>query len=229
MSQRPTYFTKIILAMLATAALVTSAFGQTQMQSFSDSIGQSITNWDDSLTFSQFDPSLGTLECIQIALEGTVDGQASAESRDAAPTTITLDLQALITLSYPASTGGSIATVLPVVSSSFNVTASDGTIDFAGGSGATTGQVMNTNSTMATLSSASDLALFTGTGNITLPVDAQGTSSGSGAGNLITEFATNASSMVTVTYKYEPVPEPAAGFTLLSGLLGTLFFRRRRS
>ena len=39
-----------------------------------------------------------------------------------------------------------------------------------------------------TFTGASDLALFTGTGDIDLPIEATGRSTGSGAGNLITQF-----------------------------------------
>lgn len=57
------------------------------------------------------------------------------------------------------------------------------------------------------MNSLADLALFTGVsggvpGSILLPVDAVGSSSASGSGNLITQFLTDAGAEVTVCYNY---------------------------
>lgn len=65
------------------------------------SYGPATTNWTSSLSLPQWDPSLfpgQTLTGISFTLDGSVSGNAKFESLDAAPATVTMDLQATITL-----------------------------------------------------------------------------------------------------------------------------------
>ena len=55
-----------------------------------------------------------------------------------------------------------------------------------------------------TVTSAADLASFTGTGSISFTEVAHATSSAAGAGNLITQISTTASAQVTVVFHYIP-------------------------
>lgn len=189
------------------------------------SIALSSTNWTDSISVPQFDPGLGTLTQIDFSLSGHVEGSAKFESLDASPATVDMALKATITLQRPDLS--SLVTVIPVANTSDNVAAFDGTMDFGGVSGKTyTGLSGDDVLAFSSPPPLADLALFTGLGSINLPVSATGTSIGSGAGNLITQFLTSASAEASVTYHYDPVPEPASLALLAAG--GLMALRRRR-
>jgi len=173
-----------------------------QTQTFSDSIPVTNTNWALTVSLPKFDPALGTLQTIALTLDGHIEGQAAVESTDASPTQITTQFQANLTLARPDMS--IIAVVIPQITNIVDLTAFDGTIDFAGTSGHTfPGLMQNSQQTVTSPPPRSDLALFTGTGNIVLPVTAVGTSVATGSGNVVTQFATRASAVVTVVYTYQ--------------------------
>ena len=183
----------LALAALAFASLAGSA--QADTITYMDSVALQTTNFTSSVSIPLFDASLGTLTGITFTLDGSVQGTAKFESLDAAPATVTTNLGATITLTRP--DASTIAVALPVVSASTNVTAFDNVIDFGGTSGRTFADQMASDSdSLMSPPPASDLTLFTGIGNITLGVGANGNSSATGAGNLITQFATQASANV---------------------------------
>lgn len=191
--------------------------------SFSGSVPLGTTNWASSITFPKFDPALGTLDSIQFILNGHVEGSAAFENKDAEPATITMNLQAMMQLQRPDST--LLVLTIPVVSTVDSVLAWDGDDDYLGDSGRTYNNLAGDLSNSMTSSLPADLALFTGPGNITLPVIANGASTGSGAGNLLLKFSTSASAGAEVIYNYT-VPEPAAAG--LMGLAGMFLMPRRR-
>ncbi|MEI7658238.1 MAG: choice-of-anchor E domain-containing protein [Phycisphaerae bacterium] len=185
------------------------------------------TNWNSLVTIPKFDPSLGELIRVRWRIIGQVSGNASFESLDSSSTTITTSLSASISLTRP--NGSLLSVALPVVNNTDAASAFDGVIDFGGTSGkAYTGL---SGSALATSSStaAADLALFSAAAageTISLPVIASGTSSGSGAGNLLLLFETFASASVRVCYEYTIVPAPSAMAMLALG--GMVASRRRR-
>ena len=141
-------------------------------------------------------------------------------------------LAATLTLS---SINGSIVTTLPTASFSDNLSIFDGSIDFGGTSGTTHSGISASSSNSATLTSAPNLTLFSGSAGdtINLSLSAFGASTASGAGNLITSFTTQAAGTASINYTYEasggPVPEPGMIGLLGLGLLGLGAARRRRA
>jgi len=209
---------------------VTSA--QASMMSFSKNHSLSTTNWLDAFTFAKFNTSLGTLTSVKFELSGLVSGIGRAESKDADPSDVTMDLTARIMLKRP--DGTSVVIINPVYLQEFSFSAFDGTVDFAGTSGASTGLVTSSKALDSfTSSGAADLALFSSAGNemVTLDLKATGKSFATGAGNLVVDIATSAASAATVTYIYTAVPvniaEPETSSMLLGGL-GLLGFMVRR-
>ncbi len=193
-------------------------------------IGSQRTNWSDVISFQQFDPALGTLTGVSIALKGDIDGDVRVESLDAAPTTITSSLAATITLSF---LGNNIVVVIPTVNKVDDVSAFDGSIDFGGTSGRTYTNVTGS----ATKSGAVANALwanFIGLGTVSTDVAAVAASTATGAGNLITQFGTFAGANAVVTYTYTPntvIPEPSslatAGVAVVALAVGA--WRRKRA
>ncbi len=196
------------LAAFALAATALSAAAQqTQTVCFTDAIPLQPTNWTNSVSIPKFNPNLGTLQSITFQLTGNVQGTARAESLDAGPTIVNTSFSANITLTRPDLTP--LVVTLPLANFSDSFTAYDGALDFAGTSG-TTHAGINVTDTQSQVSPppASDLALFTGAGNIVLPVTANGASIATGAGNLITQFQTDAAANVQVCYVYLPNSPP---------------------
>jgi len=196
----------LVALALASSALTASA-QQTQTVCFTDSIPLQPTNWSNSVSVPKFNPNLGTLQSITFQLTGNVAGTARAESLDASATIVNTSFQASITLLRPDLTP--LVIVLPLANFSDSFTAFDGVIDFAGTSGVTHANI-NVTDTQGFTSPPpiGDLALFTGAGNIVLPVAAQGASTATGAGNLITQFTTDAGADVRVCYTYVPNTPP---------------------
>jgi len=187
-----------LLSALCVVLLPASGFADTISHTASLPLGT--TNWSGTMSIPKFD---GTPECLQsvcFQLSGHVEGAAKFESLDAGPATVNMNLQATITLQRP--NGSTLVTVIPLANTVDNVTAFDDSIDFGGTSGKTYNGLSGDKVESACTMTGDDMALFSGTGNIDLPVVALGTSNGSGAGNLILQFNTTASSAVTVTYTY---------------------------
>jgi len=198
--------------------MLTVALAGAATITYSASVSLTPTNWNNTLSFPQYNLDPACLKSICFEMNGHVEGAAKFESLDGNPATVAMNLQSTITLSRPDNTP--LVTVIPLANTSDNVTAFDGVIDFGGTSGRTyTGLSGNASDTKCTTAPA-DLALFSGTGNIVLPIVATGTSYGSGAGNLILQFSTSASAGATVTYTYD-CSTPASDSTW--GRIKTLF------
>ena len=184
---------------------------------FSDATGLAATNWSKPVTFPLFDPSLGTLNRVEIDLGGWVASFARFESMDAGPATIETVVSADITLQRP--DASTLVTISPSVTRIEDVSAFDGVVDFSGSSGRKYNLSASAFESMNTTESA-DLMLFTGMGDILLPVEAVGFAASGGAGNLLAMFSTYASGGVSVTYHFTPIPAPSAA---LLGAMGMSF------
>lgn len=186
------------------------------------------TNWNKSVSIPKFDATLGILNRIVLKLDGGVEGTSRFESRDAATTLVTTMLSASVRLKRPDLSDLVVST--PAATTMDKVSSWDGVDDFGGASGRTHSGLSANDLEVAELLapfSPADAAIFVGGAmdTVSLPVQAIGTSSGSGAGNLLMLFNTQASANIMVIYEYT-VPEPATGAIL--GMGAVVLARRRR-
>lgn len=195
---------RVLPAMLFGAIWSGIAFADTQ--SFTDSIALQTTNWNGSLTVPKFNPALGTLQSVSIAFTGTVETDAQFESTDAAPQNVSLGFGAEIRLFRSDNPAVVLLQAAPTTTYNFTFAAFDGTLDFAGPSGANPGAVLESASSSASIPPPpADLALFVGPGNITFPARAQAITSSSGSGNVVTGIATRAAANIVVQYTFLPL------------------------
>lgn len=212
-----------IRAIVMAIACSFSPLARAAAVSFSAALPLVPTNSTQNLQLPKFDPNLGALQSIEIMMAGHVEGMVRFESRDASPRVINIDLSAKLELHGPDSS--LLGFTVPVVSVSRNATAYDGVTDFGGSSGETING-LSTDMALGPIPLPVETygALFTGSGDVLLPVISTGLSTGSGGGNLIIQISTFSSAQATVTYSYVPEPSTLAGLLLLA-CLG----RRRRS
>lgn len=196
------------------------------VESDTASHANSTTNWTDILTVDKYSGAFGPLVQVKITLSGNVTGSAEYESLDNSPANISIDLAATITLTLG---GPPIVQVIPLANVMANPAAHDGDVDFAGPSGGSFPNLSASDMDMVILNDLVNLALFTGPGTINLMADGVGTSEGSGAGNLLLLFATEAGADVTVEYYVDTVIPLPAALPAGLGLLGLAAIRRRRN
>lgn len=205
--------TNTVKFLFASALAVASANAATITYN-SGTISDTPTNWSSSLGLQEFNPTLGTLNSITFTLNGDVSGSVKVENTGSSAATVNSALAATLTLERPDTT--QLVVVLPKATFTDSLSAFDGTIDFGGTSGVThSGISASTSQVSATLTDATDLALFKGTGILSLPAVAVGSSAANGGGNLVAQFISDAGASASVTYDYTPgtpatTPEPSS-------------------
>jgi hypothetical protein len=167
------------------------------------SFSRSTTTWSKSGTLAKFNPALGTLIGIEVINSGTIFSSAKVESTDASPQTITSQVNALLQLQGP---GFSALQATDTSSETFQASAYDGVTDYGGTSGRDLGERQVPVSRSTLLTSASALALYTGSGTVSFTETANGGTSfvGSSGGNLQSVIDTEGEANVSVIYHYIP-------------------------
>lgn len=172
---------------------------------FTDTVPFTRTDWANTMSVPQFNPTLGILTSMEMTLTGEVSGTVGVENRQNSAVSVLVQERATQQISLPDNStllAGGI-----VISQSVTLAASDGIIDFGGPSGITfpvNAAIANSNTFLA----ASTLAPFIGLGNVTLPVTTTVVWTGGGAGNMILELSHLADATLQVRYIYA-IPEIA--------------------
>ncbi len=202
---------------------------------YESSVDLEKTNFEKQITLPKFNRSLGELESVLFELSGKVKGSVDLENRDAQAAVVTGDLAAEISLKKP--DNSLLLVTLPTASVEQNLNAYDGKLDFGGTSGVTLTNISNTKNESTFFTNDDDLTPFIGNRNFDLFLEAIGTSTATGAGNLLAGFETYAGATVSVTYTYakkeQPllkrrVPESHAPATLFVGLAATMVLTKSK-
>jgi uncharacterized repeat protein (TIGR01451 family) len=172
-----------------------------QTLTYTATFPSTLTNFSLTQAVQQFDPSLGTLLSATITNNGTITSDIKAENTSSTSgTLITGNVGGDMTLSGP---GVALTTSPDRNTGTFNASAFDGTIDFAGTSGTDFGP-RTASASNAQVLTGSALSPFIGTGTVNLNESAVATSTASGGGNVLVSVTSSAQATVTVTYRYTP-------------------------
>ena len=165
------------------------------------------------LTFQKFHYGyLGTLQSIELTLYGHVAGSMGYENQSTSldpVDDISVGMNATMYLYRPGDSfpgDPPIVVTIPTINvteHAYNVPTYDGTMDYGGESGQMYTGIDVTKSEYTTLTTAPDITLFSGLGTIDLPVDAQGTSFGSGGSFVTRTWAEEAGAWGKVKYTWE--------------------------
>jgi hypothetical protein len=176
-------------------------------------------------TLPQFNPSLGTLESIDIYNNGTLSSQIQIENQDPTASAVMGTVSGTLALSLPGAP--TLNTTLQPVNEQANVGAYDGTVGFDGVSGHDFGVQTASGSATETLTAGTnDLSGFIGTGTVQVTETADATSSASGPGNLLSSVASTSTADVKVVYNYsQPAPLAPGNYEVVQPTVPTGYIR----
>lgn len=210
----------LITASAVLTACTATALAETVIYTTTTPISSTLTDWSGSLSFPQFQPSLGTLAMVQLDLQGgmqtvlTVDNTGNQSSSGYAKTEIALTVQ----------DAGDNFTVPEIDFFSpaydFSLAADTSTIS---------GTLVQSGTGGDQYTALAILNEFTGLGSISLAASTYtATMILYTGGNTLATQATSASLTGTVTYYYNPVPVPEPTSLALLVLGGLALCLRRR-
>ncbi len=208
-----------------------SALASTIVQTRSDTLINVGQDFGVPVEVDPFNTSLGTLTGVTVNLAANFAGTIGVENLSSVPDKAGGIIAGSVTISN--NDGSLFAEVFPsAMQPIHNLTAFDGTLDYAGTSGATdsvTGPTVNT--TVTAPPPATVLGDFSGTNEIFLTLVAKTFPLVQGMETESVMETANATATVTLTYDYTPasaVPEPSSVMLLAMGAAGLLWIHRRR-
>lgn len=198
--------------------------------SYSAAVPLTKTDWGPTnMSFSKFNPALGTLQKVTWVLTGNLTGTGDIENT-ASSSIIMLEwkLESLMTLRDPSSTVVVYADPL-WNRTNFPIPAYDLVSDFAGSDSIHEAAVSGSDTQTAFTTNPAEMAAYIGAGNITMTADAVGLSSTRGPSNVRVQSSLFAQADGTIRYDYEEprIPEPATLSLLGLGCVGLI--RRKRA
>jgi|GEM_PF-1599757 len=226
---------KIAVTTVGTAALtlglmqVTTTEAKAASISYNSNISLEETDWDKFLSVKKFNSNLGTLNSVSFTLGGSAEGSIGVENKN---TTKTANVNANLasTIQVNGTIGGTdtlLVEVIPSELQKFTLAKFDGAIDFAGTSGKTVNLSTAKAEKTESYTDADILNAFIGSGNLAYTINAIGSSTATGSGNLATNFSNSAAANLTITYNYTegpgvavPAPPTAIGTFLAMGFVG---------
>jgi len=154
-------------------------------------------------TVPQFDPSLGTLTSVDVTSAVKANDHVQIENTDTAAHTLTDIVNVAVSASGPG-LGLSGLVVGTTDRVTFDATAFDGKLDFAGTSGQDFGVRTQTATASRTITDPAALGSYAGVGTIPFTVVSTSLANATGGGNVVQSTTTTASAAITVVYHYVP-------------------------
>ncbi len=182
----------------------TTTNAATQTQQVAANFTPFTTGGTQAQSVAQFNPSLGTLNSVQIQLNGTLSSDVKVENLDSSSSTVNAQVNGNLSLLGPG--GNSLLSATPTLSENTSLSAFDGTLDYGGTSGHDFG--VQSASAQQSVTLTNDLSAWEGTGNVSLTESAQSSSTVSGSGNQQVQIASQGSGVATVIYNYTPATTP---------------------
>jgi hypothetical protein len=179
-----------------------------------------LTDWTGTLLFPQFNPSLGTLNSVQLDLSASMRTTLTVQNLGGLASSGTAKTELQVTVQDAGN--NLIVPEIDLLGPNFAYTLPPG--------GSVTSPLLTKSGTSSDLYTlAAILAEFTGVGNISLSGSTfTQTLLANTGGNTVASQVTDASLTGTVTYTYTEIPEPST-FALLSlGLAALPILRRKR-
>ena len=193
-------YSRVLLTLLALGlAAVTAAAGTVK---FVASVPLQSTDWSTTLTFPQFNASSGALSGVTIEIRDSLVHKIEFENTSpSSSSTFSDSTYVTVSVLRPASTA--LVAAVAKLYKAGTVGTYDGVIDYAGTSGVTFDGLVDYATSSSTTTAPADLALFTGTGTISLPCQASAYFMfGYGGGNAHYRLTTQAAAYAVVTYTY---------------------------
>jgi SdrD B-like domain len=144
--------------------------------------------------FNQFDPTLGTLNEVDILVNGTLTSDIKIQNTDGSSGQVNASVSGNVSLSGIPDTTNPLVTTLNGKPEQATI-ASNGNVDFGA-------QTVTGSQTITLTSSQQDLSAFVGKGTITVNESANSTSTATGPGNIVDTITSNGGANVQIVYKY---------------------------
>jgi len=212
-----------ICGLIALFAILTVGVARANVISYSTTTGLLPTDWSAPLSFSQFDPALGTLTQVQVSLDSSSFVDVAAENLAAMPGSVAFNDAVGVTVDGLGLTP--LFTLSLVAVGQQNFGPFDGTVDFAGTSGFTWPTIQTDGSLSDTWTSG--FGAFSGLSVLGFLASSTATNTLSGSAGVISSLDTDSCATLTVVYTYTPANVPdslstVGALTVAVGLLGLL-------
>jgi hypothetical protein len=171
-------------------------------------IAAATTGAASAVAVNGFDPSLGQLYAVEVAVDASSAAVVAAENFDPVAASVTISQAASV--SVFGANGALLDTAAATDSTTRQLAAFDGAWDWSGASGMLTAPATADGVSQQTVTAASSLALFNQAAPVWLGVATAGVSTVYGPGNLGIDAELKVGSTISVTYLYTPAPAPAA-------------------
>jgi uncharacterized repeat protein (TIGR01451 family) len=166
------------------------------------SFGPTQTDFNLQGLLDQFDPSLGTLQEIDITHAGSITSDIKVENTSTQSGSL-INGTVSGTLTFQAPGGVNDKLSLSQYAGTFNAQSYDGQLDFTGASGSDFGQKTANGSNNIVLT-GDQMTPYIGTGQVQVSESSQATSTATGGGNVVVNVVSTGQSTITVVYKYIP-------------------------